>query len=255
LQIRAAGVTLPSGFFFAIHEGLSRMLDDAQRREFYKSHRERDATGYKKKHRRQYDLEFAALTGAAPSMSVLEIGCGSGLFLRYLEDRGYAEIVGLDMDEHLVEALADLERAEIHLDDVAKLLDGPLAGRRFDRIVMLDVAEHIEISALTALLQRLKDFLKPGGKLMLRVPNVESPWGLRMFFGTFDHVTPLGPGRIRELAMLTGWHCERIAPQEPGRAFRRVKERLVNGMLAGLLSYHPEIWTANLLAVWHLPED
>ena len=40
------------------------MLDDAQRREFYKSHRERDATGYKKKHRLQYDREFAALTGA-----------------------------------------------------------------------------------------------------------------------------------------------------------------------------------------------
>ena len=231
------------------------MLDDAQRREFYKSHRDRGATGYKTKHRRQYDREFAALTGADPAMSVLEIGSGSGLFLRYLEDRGYAEIVGLDMDEHLAEALSDLTRAEIHLDDVAALLAGPLAGRRFDRIVMLDVAEHIEIGALTALLERLKDFLKPGGRLMLRVPNVESPWGLRMFFGTFDHVTPLGPGRIRELAMLTGWKCEKVAPQEPGRAFRRFKERLANGLLAGLLSYHPEIWTANLLAVWRLPED
>ena len=43
------------------------MLDDAQRREFYKSHRDRGATGYKTKHRRQYDREFAALTGADPT--------------------------------------------------------------------------------------------------------------------------------------------------------------------------------------------
>lgn len=227
---------------------------ERQRAEFYQSHRDRESSQYKKKHRIQYDAEFFKLTEANEGMSVLEIGCGTGLFLRYLEDRGFAEIVGVDMDPGLEDVLSDLKTAEIHFGDVLEVLKKPLAGRKFDRIVMLDVAEHIQFENLVRLLSDLKADLKPGGQLLLRVPNIESPWGLKMFFGTFDHVTPLGPGRMQELAHLTGWECRGIYPQEPQRWLRRFKERIANNLFKFLLSYHPDIWTANLLAVFQPPE-
>lgn len=225
-------------------------LSDEQRAAFYTSHRDRSATSFKKKHLVQYDREFAALTGATPGQSVLEIGCGTGLFLRYLEARGYREIVGLDMDKGLAAALGDLKTAEVHLDDVTQVLDGKLAGRTFDHIVLLDVAEHLQMDVLVALMERLKGHMSPVGTLTVRVPNIESPWGLKMFFGSFDHVTPLGPGRLKELGMLTGWDCQGVYAQEPLRLDRRIKERLLNGLMALLLSYRPDVWTANVIAVY-----
>ena len=232
---------------------MTEAYSDQQRAEIYQSYRDRSATGFKKKHVRQFDQEFTRLTGAAPAMSVLEIGCGAGLFLRYLEAKGYREIVGVDRDSQLLEALADLKHAEIHFGDITEILVNALAGRRFDRIVILDVAEHLQLDVLVGLLAALKNHITEDGRMVLRVPNVESPWGLKMHFGSFDHVTPLSPGRMEELAVMSGWICRGTYPQPPGRMWRRAKERRLAGLMASLLSYHPDIWTANLLAVYEAP--
>jgi SAM-dependent methyltransferase len=231
---------------------MNNIQSDEGRAEFYASYRDRSATNFKPKHITQYDHEFGTLTGADTSMSVLEIGCGTGLFLRYLKSQGYSDIVGVDMDVQLGDALADLDSCEIYLDDISNILSTKLSGRRFDRIVMLDVAEHLQMHVLTDLMKALSKHMKPNGRLLLRVPNVESPWGLKMFFGSFDHVTPLGPGRMWELGLLTGWSCDDVFPQEPRPFLRRLKERLINKLIGGMLSYHPDVWTANLLAVYSL---
>ena len=117
------------------------------------------------------------------------------------------------------------------------------------------VAEHLQLPVLIDLMKLLRSHLNSSGMLLLRIPNIESPWGLRMFYGTFDHVTPLGPGRIFELATMTGWTLESCFPQEPSNLLRRLKERALNKAVGALLSYHPEIWTANFLAVFNIPEE
>lgn len=230
-------------------------LDDATRTAFYKSHRDRSATELKNKHIAQYDHEFETLTASDAAMSVLEIGCGSGNFLRYLRHKNYKSFVGVDMDDQLADALSDLSDAEIYLDDVSETLETHLSGRTFDRIVLFDVLEHIDLPMLRELMKTLHSHIAPGGKVLIRVPNVESPWGLKMQFGTFDHVTPLGPGRLAELAIMTDWHCERCFPQPPMNPIRRTKEALANGILSFLLSYKPDIWTANVLAVFSKPNN
>jgi len=221
-----------------------------KRAAFYKSHRDRTATSFKKKHLQQFDCEFAHLSRSDNSMSVLEIGCGTGIFLRYLEARGYKEIVGVDMDEGLKEALNDLKVSEIYFGDILDALENELDNRRFDRIVMFDVAEHIQLPALITLMANLRQHLKADGLLIMRVPNIESPWGHRMFYVSFEHVIPLGPGRMMELGLLSVWECVDCFPQEPQKALRKLKERILAAIFSSLLSYHPKIWTANLIAVY-----
>jgi 2-polyprenyl-3-methyl-5-hydroxy-6-metoxy-1,4-benzoquinol methylase len=172
------------------------------------------------------------------------------LFLRYLEARGYREIVGVDSDTGLAVALADLRAAKVYLDDVRRVLDGALAGRRFDRIVLFDVAEHLELGVLVALLRRLKDALANDGRLLLRTPNLASPFGAEVFYGTFDHVTACSPDRMREIAVLAGLVCLGVHAQEPVPLFRRLRQRVAFRVLEWMTSHHPEIWTANLLAVY-----
>lgn len=230
-------------------------FDDASRASFYKTYRDRSAVVLKQKHITQYDYEFGQLTNSTSSMSVLEIGCGSGNFLRYLKHKGHGEIVGIDMDDQLADALSDLNEVEICLDDVANILKTTLKGRAFDRIVLLDVLEHIDFPVLRDLMINLHNHIKADGKILIRVPNIESPWGLKMHFGSFDHVTELGPGRLRELAKLTGWECDGCFAQHPMGKRRRIKQMLANGILAFLLSYKPDIWTANVLTVFSNPDS
>ena len=226
-------------------------INDKQRVLFYKSHRERSAITFKKKHQKQYDEEFTKLTTSTPSMSVLEIGCGTGLFLRYLNTKGYTEIVGIDIDENLSSSLENIKNTEIYLDDVLSILESKLNNRKFDRIVMLDVAEHMQLDVLVKLLKLLnKNHINKKGRLLLRVPNIESPWGLKMFFGTFDHIIPFSKGRMFELGKMAGWSCLRVCPQPVGNKIRNFKEIFLNSVLGFLLSYHPDIWSANLLVVY-----
>jgi len=105
---------------------------------------------------------------------VLEIGFGSGTFLAFARARG-ARAVGAEIIADLIEAA----RAQGFA-----LLDGTLeaAARttpaRFDTIVAFDVFEHFEEADLLRNLDAAAGLLKPGGRLLLRFPNGQSPFGL-----------------------------------------------------------------------------
>ncbi len=53
------------------------------------------------KHIRRLNAEFWAPMACTTEMSVLEIGCGTGLFLAYLSARGVENFTGIDSDPAL----------------------------------------------------------------------------------------------------------------------------------------------------------
>jgi 2-polyprenyl-3-methyl-5-hydroxy-6-metoxy-1,4-benzoquinol methylase len=185
-------------------------------------------------------------------MSVLEIGCGAGQFLRYLKARGFSDTVGVDYDENLAEVLSDIEGCEFVCADANDYVAKVSGARTFDRIVLFDILEHMELDDAIQLLKGLRSILSKGGKVLLRMPNVSSPWGQRMFYGSFDHVTPYTPDRVKELAFMTGYTCLNVVGQTTGKWRKRVLENALHGILNRVLTYHPQIWQANLLCVFEL---
>lgn len=204
------------------------------------------------KHIRQFDDQFLAFAGAGAGMSVLEIGCGTGLFLQYLKHRGFGRVVGIDYDENLRDVLAGLsgDGIETAIGDAEAYVDRLPAGRSFDRIVLFDILEHLEIDAAVRLLRKLAGVLTADGRLVIRVPNASSPWGVRMHFDSFDHVTPYAPGRLRELASISGYRITALAGQATGKRRKRFFERCLHAVLSRLVTYHPEIWEAALIATF-----
>lgn len=227
------------------------MYTDFQRSKaaIYKSHRQRAPIVLKKKHIRQFDDEFERLTAAEPVMSVLEIGCGAGLFLRYLRHKGFENVAAVDYDENLKEVLADLAGYDLHFGDASEFVESLVNKKTFDRIVLFDVIEHMPIDDIVAMMRRLGAVLAPGGKILIRVPNVSSPWGLKVFFGSFDHVTPFSPGRIHELSHITGFQCTTIVGQTTGKRRRKILQRVLHAVLSKTLTSPPDIWEENLLCV------
>ncbi|CAA7612085.1 bifunctional 2-polyprenyl-6-hydroxyphenol methylase/3-demethylubiquinol 3-O-methyltransferase UbiG [Magnetospirillum sp. UT-4] len=208
-----------------------------------------DRPQVKRKHLEQFDREFLRPAAATPAMAVLEIGCGTGIFLRYLKARGFSDVVGLDADAGLAPVLDDLAGFEVRLEDAAGYLNR-LPGPRFDRVALFDVAEHLPLQALVALMKDIHRVLRPGGRVVLRSPNCGSPWGLKMHFDTFDHVTPITAGRLRELAAATGFEAVAVfGGTTGGSALKRLAERGLHGLLSRLLTYRPDFWEATVVGV------
>lgn len=100
--------------------------------------------------------------------AVLEIGCSSGFLLQDLKrEFPQAEIVGADIVvkplERLGESLPGIPLVQMDL------LQCPFAEQQFDAIIALNVLEHIEDDA--AALTKMAGLLKPGGVLILEVPQ------------------------------------------------------------------------------------
>ena len=99
--------------------------------------------------------------------SVLEVGCGPGLMLAALHNRGW-RVLGIERNE----MVAETARRALGIEIVATPVDGLPADARFDLIIMFHVLEHI--GEPVALLQECAKRLATGGRLITNAPNFSS---------------------------------------------------------------------------------
>jgi 2-polyprenyl-3-methyl-5-hydroxy-6-metoxy-1,4-benzoquinol methylase len=116
-----------------------------------------------------------------PPGRVLDVGCSGGLFAERLEDLGHT-VTGLDFVE--VPGVRD-RCSEFLLADLEEGLP-PQVGADYDYVVAGDVIEHL--SRPEHVLRELREVLRPGGRMLLSVPNF-SHWysRLRVAFGAFGY--------------------------------------------------------------------
>ncbi len=220
--------------------------------ELYKLVRDASGKTLRPKEIRQFEKEFLTFSNADPSMSVLELGCGAGLLLKYLKHKGFTDVCGVDFDENLSGVLAELngDGFTTEIADAEAYVDRIQGSRVFDRIVIFDVLEHFDLDSSVRILRKIQGILAEGGKVLVRVPNSTSPWGLRMQFGTFDHITMFSPGRLEELAKIAGFEVTAMEGHTIGKRRKVFFERVLHGILSRILTYHPEIWEAALICVF-----
>ena len=214
-----------------------------------KSGRNISYSSLQRKHIRQYDAEFLAFTNADISMSILEIGCGTGIFSRYLQKKGFTNVVCLDLDAELAPTLTDLDPFLVVFDEAEAYLASIAGKRKFDLIVMHDVLEHLTLEKACSMFKALHTALLPEGRILIRVPNMSSPWGTVLFYGSFDHVTPFSPNRIREFADLTVFQVVKMVGQKTGKRRKQFAANLLQAVLSRILPENPEIWEANIVAL------
>ena len=113
---------------------------------------------------------LALLHRFAESGRLLDVGCASGLFLDHAASSGW-EVVGVEPSEQLFrQACARLASKGLVLKSVIEEADLPLAG--FHAITLWDVLEHV--ADPVGILRRCHSLLKPGGILILNVPDLQS---------------------------------------------------------------------------------
>lgn len=137
-----------------------------------------------------------------PGSRVLDIGCGFGQSLGYLQQQG-CDVYGVEADEN-IRRVADKFGFKVHvgLFDPANYPDG-----FFDIVTMGQVVEHVGNPRQT--LRDVARVLKPGGIVILSTPNAKG-WGAAVF-GKYwinwhapYHLQLFTPESMQALAKQTG---------------------------------------------------
>ncbi|MEQ8710037.1 MAG: class I SAM-dependent methyltransferase [Rhodospirillales bacterium] len=198
----------------------------------------------------RFDDEIWGPGGFDPDMRVLELGSGTGQFLLYLHTKGVRDFTGIDHDPELLPVAPEPVRDRLVCADVNDWLAGAADGLPFDRIVLLDVLEHFTPADGLALLRRLSARLAPEGRIVVKVPNAGSPWGLTYQFGDLTHLMAFNSTSLGQLAVAAGLTVERIYDQHRGSRRRRFTDAAVRRFLGWALLTPPPLWGANLYGVF-----
>jgi SAM-dependent methyltransferase len=139
---------------------------------------------------------------------VLEIGCRDARTLRVMQEEIGIEAYGLEPG---VEA-AEQERNAGVSCFVGAIEDYEPGELRFDQIQSFHVLEHLH-DPLSALI-RMRNWLKPGGRMLIEVPNVYQPYGLLQenFFQN-AHLTNFSESTLRVLLVRAGYSVLRSLDQ------------------------------------------
>jgi SAM-dependent methyltransferase len=136
---------------------------------------------------------------------VLEIGCRHGRTLALLKETLGVEVFGIE---------PGLEEAEKARKSGISCFTGTIEDYdpgelRFDQIQSFHVLEHVH-DPLAALI-RMRSWLKPGGRMVIEVPNVYQPYGLLQenFFQN-AHLTNFSESTLRVLLLRAGYSVLRI---------------------------------------------
>ena len=156
---------------------------------------------------RYFQLEVSR-AGLLHFNSVLEVGFGNGEFLDWAKQNG-ASPVGLEIIEELV-SLAEKDGFEVYHWNLVEgdEKESPLDGRLFDCVVAFDVIEHLTIEQAQVALQRMAALLQPGGKVLLRFPNGESPFYLPLQNGDYTHRIDVTRSKLEHLCLGSGLELE-----------------------------------------------
>jgi 2-polyprenyl-3-methyl-5-hydroxy-6-metoxy-1,4-benzoquinol methylase len=148
---------------------------------------------------------------------LLDVGCGDGGFLRVARTLGYSA-QGIEFDPAAA-ALAERQGFAVH---VGGLAETQLPAGAFDQITLSHVIEHLHDPV--AALARLCGWLKPGGRIWLQTPNVESA-GAQRYGADWRglepprHVVLFGPGSLRQALERSGFAAMALMPPQLDAAF------------------------------------
>jgi glycosyltransferase involved in cell wall biosynthesis/SAM-dependent methyltransferase len=142
--------------------------------------------------------------GFIGSGDVLDIGCGRGVFLKLLRERGVTAR-GVDLDSDMV-AICRRAGLDAVQGDALGYLEG-LPERSLGGIFCAHLIEHLPKSQLVRFTELAHSRLRSGAKAIFITPNGA---GLTIYHATFykdlTHQQPLHPEAIRFLLEASGFH-------------------------------------------------
>ncbi len=142
------------------YEELEQYYDDVTDLDYFSK--------YKNEALRRAKVILDFLNKKRVKQEVLDVGCGAGYFLKEATDQNW-RVEGIELSKKVIERTKELGEFKIHQGEIKSCLD---QCPQYEVITAQHILEHIH-DPLT-FLKQVHEKLKPGGWLVLAVPNYDS---------------------------------------------------------------------------------
>lgn len=191
------------------------------------------------------------------SVAVMDLGCGQGELVKQFVLHGYANARGIDISPEQVELAHAAGVAQVELGDYRQGFD----GSQLDVVTATDFFEHLTKFEVLEALDKIHDALRPGGVLILRVPNSVSPFAGNFRYGDITHETSFTARSLRQLGAAARFGAVRaFACPPPVHGAKSLARRAVWKAASGAMkltlaaetsALRGHLVTQNLVAVMH----
>jgi len=133
----------------------------------------------------QFELNYEKFLPSLKKAKILDVGCGAGHFLYYLEKKGFTDFLGIDISPQQVGFCRENISQRVKQADAFEFLQGKESA--FDAIVANDLLEHIPKEETIPFLKLVHAALKDKGIFLVRTPNMGNPFSLYPRYKDFTH--------------------------------------------------------------------
>ncbi len=135
--------------------------------------------------------------------SIIDAGCGNGNLVFWLTELGYSNVIGIDHSKEMIELGKSLNIKNIFQADLFEYLQNK--KNMYDVIFCRDVLEHFNKQQVFEIFILFYDSLKPGGKIVMQLPNGYSPNHSKIYYNDFTHETLFSETSLKQLSRATGY--------------------------------------------------
>ena len=156
-----------------------------------------------------YEDDYGPFLPSDKNASVLDVGCGTGIFMRYMGSKGYINVTGVDVSAEMVECCKkNNTNNAILIND----LEGYLSSKRahFDLIVMNDIIEHIPKAETIGVLKAIRSSLKKDGLLLVKTGNFSTMAGQYLRYKDFTHEIAYTESSLKQVLRMAGFNDDDI---------------------------------------------
>ena len=151
--------------------------------------------------------------GRKRNEAILDLGCGQGFMLRYLQSAGFTNLSGVDISEEQVKIAKERGFNVFHADVMSFLKEHV---DEYEIIVAIDIIEHFKKEELYELLLLIQQALKPGGLFIIQTPNGDGLMPNYVIYGDLTHFTILSPLSLKNILTVTNFDNVKIKELGPG---------------------------------------
>ncbi|TSA45661.1 class I SAM-dependent methyltransferase [bacterium] len=132
-----------------------------------------------------WEKYFRGLLPIDKKARILDIGCGTGSFILWLEKMGYENLEGVDVSREQIDIGNASGVRNLACADAKDFLGKNIHA--YDLIVARDFLEHFTKGELLDLMDLIKKSMKEHGCIIVQTINAENVlWG-RLRYGDFTH--------------------------------------------------------------------
>lgn len=146
-------------------------------------------------------------------IKILDVGCGDGGFVLWLQEKGYSNTIGIDISTEMINLSKSMNIKSTFQDNMFDHLR--INKNKYDLIFCRDVLEHLPKEEVVEILRLFNESLKASGDVIIQVPNGYSPNYGKIFYSDFTHETLFSESALNQITQVAGFNSLYIKEVTP----------------------------------------